>query len=146
MVEQSGRSNAQTDPDLGARFAFIKLIVRDLDRMTLFYRDCLGMVTARTIETPTVTERLLTFSKDKSDFYLILYFDKAGQSISFGNSHGPVGFYVADADQSCRRAVDLGATLLRAPFDVGRLRVAFVGDPEGHELEFLELQSGQSAS
>ena len=145
MVEKRGHSNAQTAPDLGARFAFMKLIVRDLERMTSFYRDCLGMVSVRTIETPTVTERLLSFPEDESGWYLILYFDKAGQPISLGTSHGPVGIYVTDADRSCRRALELGATLLRAPFDVGRLRFAFVGDPEGHELEFVELRSGQGA-
>ena len=56
------------------------------------------------------------------------------------NVHGPLGLYVRDVDAAYAHAVACGATGDRAPFDIGDMRIAFVSDPEGHQLEFLSMR------
>jgi predicted enzyme related to lactoylglutathione lyase len=49
---------------------------------------------------------------------------------------------VPDVDASFARAVAHGASAHIAPYDVAVGRVAFVRDPEGHEIEFVSLRGG----
>jgi len=71
---------------------------------------------------------------------LILYQHKDGRKLTLGDAHGPVGFYVRDADAAYAHAIEQGAAPHREPFDAGTMRVAFVLDPEGHEIEMLSMK------
>jgi predicted enzyme related to lactoylglutathione lyase len=119
------------------QFAFVKLVVRDLDAMSDFYQRALGLYPARTIDTDTITEIVMRPKGEENGFCLVLYKPKDGRQITIGNGHGPVGLYVKDADEAFENALREGASLQQEPFNVAGLRVAFVNDPEGHELEFL---------
>lgn len=119
------------------QFAFVKIVVRDLDVMSRFYQDALDLYPARTIDTDLVTEVILRPHGEEAGFCLVLYKPKDGREIVIGNGHGPVGFYVKDADEAFKNAIREGASPRQKPFNVAGLRVAFVSDLEGHELEFL---------
>ncbi len=119
------------------QFAFVKLVVRDLDAMSGFYQRALDLYPARTIDTETVTEIIMRPKGEENGFCLVLYNPKDGREIKIGNAHGPVGLYVKDADAAFANAIREGASPLQKPFNIAGLRVAFVNDPEGHELEFL---------
>jgi predicted enzyme related to lactoylglutathione lyase len=119
------------------QFAFVKLVVRDLDAMSGFYQRALNLYPARTIDTDTITEVIMRPKGEGAGFCLVLYKPKDGREITTGNAHGPVGLYVTDADEAFENAIREGASPLQKPFNVAGLRVAFVNDPEGHELEFL---------
>ena len=123
-----------------ATFGFVKLVVRELEPMLDFYGRVLGLVAVQTIDTPEMTEKILRKPGQEAGAGLILYRHKDGREITLGNAYGPVGFYVRDVDTAFAHAVAQGATAAREPWDAGGLRVAFVLDPEGRELELISMR------
>lgn len=124
-----------------ATFAFVKLIVADLDGAVDFYARVLGLTVSQTIDLPGLTEKILAKpGQAPGAASLILYHHKDGRALTPGDTYGPVGFYVRDVDTAYAHAVAAGATPHREPFDAGTLRVAFILDPEGHEIELLSVK------
>ncbi len=123
------------------RLGFVKLVVRDLPAMTAFYTQALGMAVLRTIENATMSETVLAWPGGESAARLVLYRHSDGREVSVGNAHGPIGLFVPDVDAIYARTLAHGATVHSPPYDVSVGRVAFVHDPEGHEIEFLALRS-----
>jgi lactoylglutathione lyase len=119
-------------------FAFVKFVVRDLHAMRAFYERALQLVAVRTIDTPAITEILMRPQGETEGFCLVLYKSRDDRAVTLGDAHGPLGFYVESASDAFENALREGAAPLKAPFEISGLRVAFVRDPEGHELEFLE--------
>lgn len=122
-----------------ARMIFVKLVVADLDAMVDFYRRAFGLVATRTIEMDDLKEVILQRSADDKGPSLILYFHKDCRPLAVGSAHGPVGLAVEDVDRAFAQAVAQGAAAVREPFDVPGMRVAFVNDPEGHEIEMVRF-------
>jgi lactoylglutathione lyase len=123
-----------------ATFGFVKLVVGELEPMLDFYGRVLGLVAVQTIDTPEMTEKILRRPGQEAGAGLILYRHKDGREITLGNAYGPVGFYVRDVDAAFAHAVAEGARPERAPWDTGGLRVAFVLDPEGREIELVSVK------
>lgn len=116
--------------------AFFKINVADLDTATRFYTDCFGFTVVDQISLPTVAERMLR--QPDATFTLVLLRWMDGRAIAIGNGFGPVGFLTRDVDAAYASALRHGAAALRPPSDMGTMRVAFVLDPEGHEIELLQ--------
>lgn len=123
-----------------ATFAFTKLIVANLDAAVDFYARVLGLVVTQTIETDDMIEKILAKAGQQGGANLILYHRKNGRPLTLGDAHGPVGFYVRDVDAAFTHAVKEGAKPHREPFDSGALRVAFVLDADGHEIELVSVK------
>ena len=123
-----------------ATFGFVKLVVRELEPMLDFYARVLGLIAVQTIDTPEMTEKILRKPGQEAGAGLILYRHKDGREITLGNAYGPVGFYVRDVDAAFAHAVAQGAKPEREPWDSGNLRVAFVLDPEGREIELVSVK------
>lgn len=117
-------------------FAFFKVNVADMDVAARFYTETFGFTVADTIDLPSVEERMLTMPGGK--FTLVLLRWKDGRAITVGNGFGPIGFMTRDVDAAYARALAHGATSSRAPTDLGPMRLAFVLDPEGHEIEMIQ--------
>lgn len=123
------------------RFAFMKFVVRDLEPMIAFYESVLGLVVTRRIDAPGALEVVLSPSAADAGFALVLYQHKDGRKMSVGSSHGPLALFVADTDVAHASTLAHGGASQTAPYTVSGIRVAFVTDPEGHELEFLSPSS-----
>ena len=123
-----------------ATFAFVKLVVRELEPILDFYDRVLGLVAVQTVDTPEMTEKILRKRGQEAGAGLILYRHKDGREVALGNAYGPVGFYVRDVDAAYAHAVAQGATPHRPPWDAGNLRVAFILDPEGREIELVSVK------
>ncbi len=119
-------------------FAFMKFVVHDLKAMTAFYECLLDLRVVRTIDAGTATEVVLRPAGNTQGFCLVLYKPTDEIVAVIGNRYGPLGIYVESADSAFAHAIAQGAVAQRSPFDVPGLRVAFVQDPEGREIEFLE--------
>lgn len=130
-------TQATTAPS--ARFGFMKFVVRDLDAMRSFYERAFGLVVSQTIDLPDIMELVLRRPGEETGFSLILYWNKDGREVSVGTGHGPLGLFVRDVDAAYAHAVSRGATPHREPWDTGAMRVAFVLDPEGRELELISM-------
>jgi predicted enzyme related to lactoylglutathione lyase len=140
MSETVTQNTAAQATAPSATFAFVKLVVRELEPMLDFYDRVLGLVPVQTVDTPEMTEKILRKRGQEAGAGLILYRHKDGREITLGNAYGPVGFYVRDVDAAYAHAVAEGATPHRPPWDAGNLRVAFILDPEGREIELVSVK------
>ena len=120
-----------------AQFSFIKLYVADLKSMIAFYAAAFDMAVHVRIDEDEFEEVLMR--QEGHDFMLGLLSWKHGGHKDQRPTAGVMGFVTEDADAAVAQAVNAGATLKRAPFDIPGTRVALVDDPEGHEIEFVQF-------
>ena len=123
---------------------FVKFVVQDLEKMRSFYERAFGLVVAQTIDLPDILELVMRRPGEEAGFSLILYWPKDGGpnggNVAVGTAHGPLGLYVRDVDAAYTHAVKEGAAPFREPWDTEAMRVAFVLDPEGRELELISMR------
>ena len=120
-----------------AKLAFFKLIVKDIERMKAFYEEAFDFRQVDAFDTPEFEESMLRQGDDPFMFLLLRY--KSGGPPGDLTVHGPTGFVSENVQASVDAAIAAGATLKLEPFDVGPTRVAFVEDPEGHEIEIIQF-------
>jgi len=120
-----------------AKLAFFKLIVSDLARMTAFYEAAFDFHQVNGFDTPDFEEAMFRQGDDPFLFMLLCY--KDGRTLGDSAAHGPTGFVTDDLDGALAKAIAAGATLKLGPMDVGPTRVAFLDDPEGHEIEVIQF-------
>jgi predicted enzyme related to lactoylglutathione lyase len=138
-MSDTATAQAPTNP-ISVRMGFVKFVVQDLEKMRNFYERAFGLVVAQTIDLPDIMELVMRRPGEDSGFSLILYWPKAGGTVTVGNAHGPLGLYVRDVDVAFAHAVKEGAAPHREPWDASGMRVAFVLDPEGRELELISMR------
>lgn len=119
---------------------FVKLNVDDLQAAVEFYAAAFGLVSVQSIKTPDVLEEVLRKPGNETGPAIILLKHRDGRTLTRGDNWGPVGLYVRDTDAAYAHAVSKGAAPHRPPWDAGTMRVAFVLDPEGHEIELISLK------
>jgi predicted enzyme related to lactoylglutathione lyase len=128
-----------------AHFSFTKLVVRDLEKSAAFYEDVCGLVEWRRLasehsaSTGGPLREISFYPTDAGGGPLTL--------IHYPGAGGPVrgelilGFTTGDLDALLARALRAGGRIARAITEMPEhgIRVAFVLDPEGHELEVVQL-------
>lgn len=119
---------------------FVKLNVDDLPAAVAFYAAAFGLVSVQSIKTETVQEEVLRKPGSDTGPAIILLKHSDGHALTRGDNWGPLGLYVRDTDAAYAYAVSKGATPHREPWDAGSMRVAFVLDPEGHDIELISLK------
>lgn len=125
-------------PRLGMALSFLKLVVDDLEAMVAFYSEAFGFAVRDRIDMPEIEETMLV--QPGQTFNLVLLRWKDGRALTIGNSHGPIGMTTRSVDQTFAHALASGAISERQPYDLGAMRIAFVLDPEGHEIELIEFR------
>ena len=120
------------------RVSFLKFTVADLPAMQTFYEKAFGMQQQKRLDNPGSIEVILTGPAPGADLALVFY--KDGRKVALGTANGPIGFYLKDVDSVYARAMAAGATSKSAPRTGGDARVAIVADPEGHDIELLDLK------
>ena len=120
-----------------ARFSFVKIVVRDLAAMERFYVEGLGFAVQDRIDAEGLSEVML--AQKEGAFTLVLYHHTDQRAVSDGNNWGPLGFIVRDCAVAHAGLIALGAHEVRPPAIFGGMTVSFVSDPEGHEIELLQL-------
>lgn len=126
---------ARPDAELG----FFKLVVSDSDAAQKFYETAFGFEMVTHYEFPTIDERVMVLPGSNTGMVL---FHRQGQGeIEVGTAHGPVGIRTSDVDALYAQAMAAGATSKTAPYNLGETgtRLAFVFDPDGHEIEIIRL-------
>ena len=120
-----------------ARFSFVKIVVRDIAAMERFYTEGLGFSVQNRIDAEGFTEVML--AQKEGAFTLVLYQHIDKREVISGNSWGPLGFIVRDCAAAHTKLIAMGAHEVRTPGIFGAMTVSFVSDPEGHEIELLQL-------
>jgi lactoylglutathione lyase len=119
-----------------ALFAFVKLVVSDIDDATRFFIAGFGMTHADTVDTPQFREHMLTGRK--GSVTVVLFHWKDGRPLDIGNGWGPLGMISRDLDGDVARAIAAGARQKGETVRFGPARIAFLLTPDGHEIELLQ--------
>lgn len=141
MTDTVVTANRRADSAPSVTIAFMKFVVADLPAMEDFYARAFGLVSSQTIETPDIIEKILRKPGVTDGFSLILYWPKTAKgAVNVGNAYGPLGFFVRDADAAYAHAVAQGAKAHTPLQNFGDMRVGFVLDPEGREIEIISMK------
>lgn len=127
------------------------LRVGDLERSIRFYQDVLGLklVSRRDYPEGRFTLAFLG-AEDRVDgeqlgaeLELTHNWDTA--SYELGNAYGHVALEVLDAYQACDLVKARGGKVVReaGPMKHGSTVIAFVEDPDGYKIEFIQRKSSQ---
>ena len=124
------------------------LRVGDLDRSIKFYQDVLGMRLLRTSENPEYkyTLAFLGYEDGESAAEIELTYNWGVDKYEQGTAYGHIAIGVDDIYAICEAVRASGGKVTREPGPVkgGTNVIAFVEDPDGYKIEFIENKSSKS--
>ena len=124
------------------RILHTMLRVGDLQRSVRFYTDVLGMKLLRTTERPEQKYSLAFVGYDTEDraAVLELTYNYGVERYDMGAAFGHVAIEVRDVKQACDKVRGAGGKVTReaGPVKGGTTVIAFVEDPDGYKIEFIE--------
>jgi lactoylglutathione lyase len=124
------------------RILHTMLRVGNLQRAVDFYTVALGMKLLRTTERPEQKYSLAFVGYDTEDraAVLELTYNHGVEKYELGGAFGHVAIEVPDAAQACESAKRAGGKVTReaGPVKGGTTVIAFVEDPDGYKIEFIE--------
>jgi len=128
------------------RILHTMLRVGDLDRSVKFYTDVLGMKLLRKTDRPDQKYSLAFVGYDTEDrtAVLELTYNYGLERYDLGNGYGHVALEVEDAARTCEAVRAKGGKVTReaGPVKGGTTVIAFVEDPDGYKIEFIERKKG----
>lgn len=120
--------------------------VGDLDRSLAFYTEVLGMKLLRHKDYPEgkFTLAFVGYGDESETAVLELTHNWDTPSYDLGNGFGHVAVEVEDAYRACELVKQRGGKVTReaGPMKHGTTVIAFVEDPDGYKIEFIQRKSG----
>ena len=124
------------------RMLHTMLRVGNLDRSIDFYTNVLGMKVLRRKDFPDgkFTLAFVGYGEEKDHTVLELTHNWDTDKYDLGNAYGHVALAVDNAAQACDKVREKGGKVVReaGPMKHGRTVIAFVEDPDGYKIEFIE--------
>ncbi|MBK9266541.1 MAG: lactoylglutathione lyase [Polyangiaceae bacterium] len=124
------------------RILHTMLRVGDLDRSLAFYTEVLGMRLLRKRDYPEgrFTLAFLGYGDEDSTAVLELTHNWDTKSYDLGNGFGHIAIAVPDAYKACADVKARGGKVTReaGPMKHGTTVIAFVEDPDGYKIEFIQ--------
>ena len=124
------------------RILHTMLRVGDLERSLDFYTNVLGMRLLRRKDYPEGKFTLAFVGFDDEDAGAVLELTHNGgvDRYELGTGYGHVAVEVDDAARACDRVRQRGGRVTReaGPMKHGTTVIAFVEDPDGYKIEFIE--------
>jgi lactoylglutathione lyase len=118
------------------------LRVGDLDRSVKFYTEVLGMKMLRSTDRPEQKYSLAFVGYDLEDraSVLELTYNYGVPQYDLGSAFGHIAIEVDNAAKSCDAVRSKGGKVTReaGPVKGGSTVIAFVQDPDGYKIEFIE--------
>ena len=118
------------------------LRVGNLERSIAFYTDVLGMQVLRREDYPEgkFTLAFVGYQPEKNGAVLELTYNYGVENYDPGTAFGHVAIEVDDAYRACELVKQKGGTVLReaGPMLHGSTVIAFVADPDGYKIEFIQ--------
>jgi lactoylglutathione lyase len=120
--------------------------VGDLERSVKFYTEVLGMKLLRTTDRPEQKYSLafVGYGDEAASTVLELTYNYGVDKYDLGAGFGHIAIEVPDAAKACDRVRARGGTVTReaGPVKGGTTVIAFVADPDGYKIEFIERKAG----
>jgi lactoylglutathione lyase len=124
------------------RILHTMLRVGDLERSVKFYTEVLGMKLLRTTDRPEQKYSLafVGYDSEERSAVLELTYNYGVGRYDLGSAFGHVAIEVPDVKSSCEKVRARGGKVTREPGPVkgGTTVIAFVEDPDGYKIEFIE--------
>jgi lactoylglutathione lyase len=121
------------------------LRVGDLQRSVRFYTQVLGMKLLRTTDRPEQKYSLAFVGYDTEDrtAVLELTYNYGVERYEMGGAFGHIAIGVPDVAGACAKVRGAGGKVTREPGPVkgGNSVIAFVEDPDGYKIEFIERKA-----
>ena len=131
------------------RILHTMLRVGDLQRSLDFYTNVLGMKLLRRKDYPEgrFTLAFVGYEDESQAAVLELTHNWGTAAYDLGNGYGHVAIEVDDARKACDEVRKRGGTVTReaGPMKHGATVIAFVADPDGYKIEFIERPRAASA-
>jgi lactoylglutathione lyase len=128
------------------RMLHTMLRVGDMQRSVRFYTEVLGMKLLRTTDRPEQKYSLAFVGYDSEDraAVLELTYNYGVERYELGSAFGHIAIGVPDVKSACERVRRSGGKVTREPGPVkgGTSVIAFVEDPDGYKIEFIERKDG----
>jgi len=124
------------------RILHTMLRVGDLERSVKFYTDVLGMKLLRTTDRPDQKYSLafVGYGGEDSTAVLELTYNYGVDKYDLGAGFGHIAIEIPDVKKACDAVRAKGGTVTReaGPVKGGTTVIAFVQDPDGYKIEFIE--------
>jgi lactoylglutathione lyase len=128
------------------RILHTMLRVGDLEKSIAFYTDVLGMKVLRRKDYPEgkFTLAFVGYQDEAQGAVLELTHNWDIKQYDLGNGYGHIAVEVNDASKACEEAKKRGGKVTReaGPMKHGVTVIAFVEDPDGYKIEFIQKKTG----
>jgi lactoylglutathione lyase len=118
------------------------LRVGDMRRSIDFYTQVLGMKVLRTTDRPEQKYSLafVGYDDESRASVLELTYNYGVEKYDLGSAYGHIAIEVGDAAKACEAVRAKGGKVTReaGPVKGGTTVIAFVEDPDGYKIEFIE--------
>lgn len=126
------------------RLLHTMLRVGDLDRSIAFYTDVLGMQLLRHHDYPEgqFTLAFVGYGPEDSNSVIELTYNWGVESYVLGTAFGHIAIGVDDIYATCDAVKARGGKVVREPGPMkhGSTVIAFVEDPDGYKIEFIQIK------
>jgi lactoylglutathione lyase len=127
------------------RILHTMLRVGDLKRSVQFYTEVLGMKLLRTTDRPEQKYSLafVGFDAEERSAVLELTYNYGVERYELGSAFGHIAISAPDVAKACERVRASGGKVTREAGAVkgGTSVIAFVEDPDGYKIEFIESRA-----
>ena len=127
------------------RILHTMLRVGDLPRSIAFYTDVLGMKLLRQHDYPEgrFTLAFVGHQPESAGAVIELTYNYGVSQYELGTGYGHIAIEVDDAAEACALAKAKGGKVTReaGPMKHGTTVIAFVEDPDGYKIEFIQRKS-----
>lgn len=123
--------------------------VGNLEKSLDFYQNVLGMKLLRRKDYPEgrFTLAFVGYGDETDSTVLELTHNWDTERYDLGNAYGHIAVEVDDAYEACERVKRQGGNVVReaGPMKHGTTVIAFVEDPDGYKIEFIQKKSGDDS-
>lgn len=127
------------------RILHTMLRVGNLERSIRFYTEVLGMKLLRTTDRPEQKYSLafVGYDAEERSAVLELTYNYGVEHYDLGSAYGHIAIEVPDARTVCDAVREKGGKVTReaGPVKGGTTVIAFVEDPDGYKIEFIQRRS-----
>ncbi len=127
------------------RILHTMLRVGNLEQSINFYTKVLGMKLIRQQDYPDgeFTLAFVGYGNEYDNSVLELTYNYGKTSYEMGGAYGHMALEVGDAYKACEQVKSAGGKVIReaGPMKHGTIVIAFIEDPDGYKIEFIQKGS-----